>query len=88
MSSVTRLLVSGRDLQSDPYANGGLLAIVWFLISDRIKLLAYRILDPKHKTGRSGGCGLPATGGGIAPDVGGAAGRHPRYMPFVNAARR
>jgi H+-transporting ATPase len=25
-------------------------ALAWFLISDRIKLLAYRILDPTKKT--------------------------------------
>ena len=27
-------------------------ALVWFLVSDRIKLLAYRILDPIHQAKR------------------------------------
>ncbi len=44
-------------------------ALVWFLLSDRIKLLAYRILDPRPSTANMD-AGAPSTGhGSLAEDA-------------------
>ena len=32
-------------------------ALAWFLVTDRVKLLAYRILDPVHPKGAAPGSG-------------------------------
>jgi H+-transporting ATPase len=38
-------------------------ALIWALLSDRVKLLAYRIIDPVQKSRRSD---LPSNGVGVA----------------------
>jgi H+-transporting ATPase len=36
-------------------------ALIWFLVTDRVKLAAYRILDPAQETTDAGPVGTPAT---------------------------
>jgi H+-transporting ATPase len=56
-------------------------AIIWFLITDRVKLAAYRILDPVKNQGAVR-AGSPAAEPGSPPDLPGEPAAAAKLVPF------